>query len=419
MARRIMPAKKIPKVRKYTMEALQLLGRAELVARARAERDAGAPIGSLAAASATLIENLYKIKSVDGGKEDGTSPADHAAGSGVAQEFSQNSGEKHGHAQSTKVDAPSRLASEPSTAAFRLWQKEVQMWQVCNAQCQETVLVSRLLTCLGDVEKELVLSRKFENVTCDELLRRLQDRYGGSVEVERQGAIEEFRTTVRGSKSLQSFLSVWQTARAKAVEHGVIPEQASEQDVWDLLKAAQISTTERAQVLRELELRKDLGGELAGPEKFNVVKKTLKTMALSFELESGGKKKEEKSVAVLIAEGVKKGLAAKGLGKGKASKEGFHAKTRFAGSGDAKKDMACYECGKTVHFAADCWNKAQGKSKGQKKGQKGQKGQGKGMRGKGAQLNAMRTKAKEGGMKCWTCGKEGHKSAECPDSKQE
>jgi len=406
-----MPPKKIPK---YSIEFLKAKGRAEIQQIGRDERDAGYDLGvPLSSATDVIIDAIVKkvkvVEVQDAPRAAAAGESERAAGSGVA-EFSESNAQRHGHASSTKVDAPSRLVSEPSTAAFRLWQKEVKMWQTCNARVDETVLVSRLLTCLADGEKELVLSVTFgANVTCDELLKRLQDRYGGSLEVERQSAIENFRTTVRGSRSLQTFLSVWQTARAQAVEHGVVPEQASEQDVWDLLKAAQISTTERAQVLRELELRQDFAGELAGPEKFNVVKKTLKSLALSFEMENGGKKKEEKSVAVLIAEGVRKGLAAQGLGKGKASKKG----------GDAKKDMACYECGKTGHFAADCWSKAKGKSKGQKKGQKGQKGQGKGMRGKGAQLNAMRTKAKEGGMKCWTCGKEGHKSAECPDSKQD
>jgi hypothetical protein len=118
------------------------------------------------------------------------------------------------------------------------------------------------------------------------------------------------------------------------------------------------------------------------------VQKSLKNMALSYELE-GSTKAKEKSVAVLIADGVRKGLA-KGKSKGKGGKKG----------GDAKKDLACYECGKTGHFAAECWSKAKGKSK-------GQKGQGKGKRGKGAQLNALRTGKSEKKGKCWQWQKDG------------
>jgi len=392
-----MPAKKIPK---YSAEELKAKGRAEIQQIGRDERDAGYDLGvPLSSATDVIIAAIVKkVKVVEVPvvpRAAAAGEGERAAGSGVAEEFSESNAQRHGHAPSTKVDAPSRLVSEPSTAAFRLWQKEVKMWQMCNARVDETVLVSRLLTCLADGEKELVLSVTFgANVTCDELLKRLQDRYGGSLEVERQSAIENFRTTVRGSRSLQTFLSVWQTARAQAVEHGVVPEQASEQDVWDLLKAAQISTTERAQVLRELELRQDFAGELAGPEKFNVVKKTLKSLALSFEMENGGKKKEEKSVAVLIAEGVRKGLAAKGLGKGKASKKG----------GDAKKDMACYECGKTGHFAAGCWSKAKGKSKGQKG-----KGKGKGKK-KWSDVTARERAGGEGATTkkpCWQWAEKG------------
>jgi len=390
------------KVRKYDDAALAAMERAQLVQAAREEREAGRiPMDfKLSSKSSEISAVLKKIKVVSGAS--GSSSADSAAGSGGTQEFSESNAQRHGHEShstggSTKVDPPSKLCSDPNTSAFRLWRKEVDLWLKCHKTVQQEALVSRLLTCLADSEKELVLSVTFgENVTCDELLKRLQDRYGGSAEVERQGAIKEFRTLARGSKSLQSFISVWETTRAKAVELGVIPELASEQDVWDLLEAAQVSTAERAQVLRELELRKDLAGELEGPEKYNVVKKTLKTMALSFELESGGKKKEEKSVAVLIAEGVRKGLAAKGQGKGqgkgKASKKG----------GDAKKDMACYECGKTGHFAADCWSKATGKSKGQKG-----KGKGKGKK-KWSDVSANEraggtTKTKP----CWQWQKEG------------
>ncbi len=379
-----MPPKK--KVRKYTMEALQLMSRAELVSTARAERDDGAPIGSLAAASATLIENLYKTKTLATEPEVAASSAE-----GRGSEGSEDSSSLHGHTHRTggsKVDPPSRLCGEPSASAFRLWRKEVDLWVQCNTFASQEMLVSRLLTTLADTEKELVLSVRMEEVSVAEVLKRLNDRYGGSLEIEKQNAIEKFRACTRGSKSLQKFLSEWQTARAQAVQQGVLAPEESEQDVWDLLKASQVGTAERAQVLSELEMRQDLGGELDGAAKFAVVQKSLKNMALSYELE-GSTKAKEKSVAVLIADGVRKGLA-KGKSKGKGGKKG----------GDAKKDLACYECGKTGHFAAECWSKAKGKSK-------GQKGQGKGKRGKGAQLNALRTGKSEKKGKCWQWQKDG------------
>ena len=379
-----MPPKK--KVRKYTMEALQLMSRAELVSTARAERDDGAPIGSLAAASATLIENLYKTKTLATEPEVAPSSAE-----GRGSEGSEDSSSLHGHTHRTggsKVDPPSRLCGEPSASAFRLWRKEVDLWVQCNTFASQEMLVSRLLTTLADTEKELVLSVGMIEVSVAEVLKRLNDRYGGSLEIEKQNAIEKFRACTRGSKSLQKFLSEWQTARAQAVQQGVLDPEESEQDVWDLLKASQVGTAERAQVLSELEMRQDLGGELDGAAKFAVVQKSLKNMALSYELE-GSTKAKEKSVAVLIADGVRKGLA-KGKSKGKGGKKG----------GDAKKDLACYECGKTGHFAAECWSKAKGKSK-------GQKGQGKGKRGKGAQLNALRTGKSEKKGKCWQWQKDG------------
>ncbi len=379
-----MPPKK--KVRKYTMEALQLMSRAELVSTARAERDDGAPIGSLAAASATLIENLYKTKTLATEPEVAASSAE-----GRGSEGSEDSSSLHGHTHRTggsKVDPPSRLCGEPSASAFRLWRKEVDLWVQCNTFASQEMLVSRLLTTLADTEKELVLSVRMTEVSVAEVLKRLNDRYGGSLEIEKQNAIEKFRACTRGSKSLQKFLSEWQTARAQAVQQGVLAPEESEQDVWDLLKASQVGTAERAQVLSELEMRQDLGGELDGAAKFAVVQKSLKNMALSYELE-GSTKAKEKSVAVLIADGVRKGLA-KGKSKGKGGKKG----------GDAKKDLACYECGKTGHFAAECWSKAKGKSK-------GQKGQGKGKRGKGAQLNALRTGKSEKKGKCWQWQKDG------------
>ncbi len=379
-----MPPKK--KVRKYTMEALQLLSRAELVSTARAERDDGAPIGSLAAASATLIENLYKTKTLATEPEVAASSAE-----GRGSEGSEDSSSLHGHTHRTggsKVDPPSRLCGEPSASAFRLWRKEVDLWVQCNTFASQEMLVSRLLTTLADTEKELVLSVRMEEVSVAEVLKRLNDRYGGSLEIEKQNAIEKFRQCTRGSKSLQKFLSEWHTARAQALQQGVLAPEESEQDVWDLLKASQVGTAERAQVLSELEMRQDLGGELDGAAKFAVVQKSLKNMALSYELE-GSTKAKEKSVAVLIADGVRKGLA-KGKSKGKGGKKG----------GDAKKDLACYECGKTGHFAAECWSKAKGKSK-------GQKGQGKGKRGKGAQLNALRTGKSEKKGKCWQWQKDG------------
>ena len=376
------------KVRKFGDAVLAEMERSQLVQTAREERAAGRIPADFKLSSKTseITDALKKLKIVAAAPEVAASSAE-----GRGSEGSEDSSSLHGHTHRTggsKVDPPSRLCGEPSASAFRLWRKEVDLWVQCNTFASQEMLVSRLLTTLADTEKELVLSVRMTEVSVAEVLKRLNDRYGGSLEIEKQNAIEKFRACTRGSKSLQKFLSEWQTARAQAVQQGVLAPEESEQDVWDLLKASQVGTAERAQVLSELEMRQDLGGELDGAAKFAVVQKSLKNMALSYELE-GSTKGKEKSVAVLIADGVRKGLA-KGKSKGKGGKKG----------GDAKKDLACYECGKTGHFAAECWSKAKGKSK-------GQKGQGKGKRGKGAQLNALRTGKSEKKGKCWQWQKDG------------
>eukprot|EP00971_Amphidinium_carterae_P352084 6492417-Amphidinium_carterae.2 len=85
--------------------------------------------------------------------------------------------------------------------------------------------------------------------------------------------------------------------------------------------------------------------------------------------------------------------------KGGSGVKGGKAK---GGKGGPNAQDACRICGKTGHWAKDCWQKDKGAGKG-----KGKKGTGKdGSKGGKQERDKSKTK-------CWKCGKTGHMAKEC------
>jgi hypothetical protein len=78
--------------------------------------------------------------------------------------------------------------------------------------------------------------------------------------------------------------------------------------------------------------------------------------------------------------------------------------------GAVTADTKCYRCQGYGHFSRDCATKLPDKGKGKGKGQGYEKGKGKGKPDKG--------KGKGKTITCWTCGKDGHRSNECPTKVQ-
>jgi hypothetical protein len=78
--------------------------------------------------------------------------------------------------------------------------------------------------------------------------------------------------------------------------------------------------------------------------------------------------------------------------------------------GAVTADTKCYRCQGYGHFSRDCATKQPDKGKGKGKSQGHEKGKGKGKPDKG--------KGKGKTITCWTCGKDGHRSTECPTKVQ-
>jgi len=380
------------KIRKYERGALEAMKKPTLCELAREERETGAKIGALSRAKSEIITDLLKIKITP------PKPVADVADVVVAAP----------RIERTKLEPPSVLQSKPDRSVFRLWLQEVTLWRGTHSMHSDASLVTTLLRSLGNAEKSMVFAaHNAENpITTSSLLAVLELPYKGSEQAERQQKLTLFRKCVRGGRKLQEFLGDWELLRGTCVMNGTISRTMGEQDKWDLLASAELSTEQGASILHDLsvraELRVELGLSTMTPsEEFETTKKLLAELSLYQEFESGSKTSKKPSGSSELTAMFAKGKAA---GKGK-TQNSFQA----SGKGDDwKKTATCFECGKVGHVAADCWQKiakggksaffSKGSSKGGKKGAKAKSG------GKG--------KSKPG-VVCYQCGKPGHMKADC------
>jgi hypothetical protein len=402
------PKQKLRKCCKYDMDALSAMERGELVGLGREERAAGKIPADfkLSSKSELIVAALRKIKV--------TAPASGDAGAGALEDDDAGAATARADAggvnvesptERTKLEPPSALPTGPEKAAFRLWSQEVAIWRGTHHMHSDTALVSSILKALASAEKAMIFAAHNEQnpVTMKSLLSVLALPYAGSELAERQHKLSLFRACTRGSKSLSAFLGDWELKRGQCVMTGTVQSTAGEQEQWDLLKACELSTDQSASIMHELSTRAELRAEMGLPEAtanetFELTKKLLRNLALSFELEKGTKSNSNSKEGGKWKEAE---LALFSKGKAKGKNKGAKGKGKGAGAGKGKeKKLACWTCGKIGHISTECWHAGKGTAK---EGASDAKGKGKGKKGKG----------KSAGTGCFTCGGD-HFARDCP-----
>jgi hypothetical protein len=414
------------KVAKFERSDLESKGRAALQELARGERDAGAKIGALSQSTVTIIEELLKIKVLMPSEADGAAgaQADGATGAQATGDDAAGALAAPRSFPTTKLVAPSKLATQPSRSSWRMWEREVFIWKTTHKSHENEALVSMLLTALHETEKEMIFSvnGKDKILTIELMMATLALSYEGDVFLERQRKLEEFRKCTRGRTNLSVFLPQWMRLRAQCVEMGLLTSETSEQDMWDLVRACNVSPSQHASLLHELTSRASLRKEVGLPEKSDHEKcammlSLLQELARSFEAAEeprrGGREESEASKATSTTKWTKDDLALFSKGEAKGKSKGGQSDGGKNKGGSDKSSIKCYTCGKAGHMSAQCWSAQPGKGL-----KRSQKGKGKGKQGKGKQEGQGKAKARSKvneTMKCWTCSKEGHRAAECPE----
>lgn len=275
-----------------------------------------------------------------------------------------------------KLRPPSALPAEPNAQQWRTWKQELAFWRrTMKGSHSEEAMLQCLLTALPECAKRVLFSQlEVESMSLQALLQVLQREYGQDEVLEARDALREYRDCKRvASESLVDFLKRFRHVRQAAMLAGVLVANSAT-DTWDLLDACNLSSTQRANVTSQLQVRMELQPEV--PE-FDQCERLLLNLARALGSEpQGGTKQQE--VALFGAEargkgeepsgghwksglkwkthGGKKGKKGKkGSGKGSwgKNKDKDSGKNKDTGknkdSWEKKVDWLCPKCG------ARCW----------------------------------------------------------------
>ncbi len=353
-----MPCRRMaPKaVAKFTRAVLEEHTRAEVIAIAKKERDAGArpKIGSLSRATSEIIDDLMRIKiaapAVDERERVAARRAeleDELAALKIAEAAEKPAPETRPPPR-PKLEEPSKLPDDPDEDTYEVWRMELEHWTETYGQDYEIrYMANAVLKVLGVKTKKLVFKTIPKGqMNIESIMAVLTGEYGGTETLRTRDAVGAYRRCRRGAKTLHAHLVEWKRLRTEAMSTGdLLPQRA---DAHDLLDSAELTIAQSQIVLGQYEERME-AAEAAGKE-FDGLKcmmDRLKTLEQAFAHGGGGAKKKDRGETAMIGESV------------------------------APK---CQTCGKT--HKGKCWH-APGGNPGKGKGQ-----------GKGAQQNKWRTDKK-------------------------
>ena len=273
----------------------------------------------------------------------------------VVKPKSEKSGEQ---SQTPKLRAPSVLPSDPTPEQFSTWKREYAYWRkTMEGHHADSALTQCLLTALPDTAKKVLFTElDVDSVSLTSVLEILQAEFGDDEFLEKRDALSHYRKCQRtASEGLTEFLKRHRHSRQAAMLAGVLVANSAT-DTWDLLDACQLSSTQRANVTAQLQVRLDMMPE---SDEFAECQKLLVNLARAFGKELGDKAKS--STALFSLDGGKGGggggdqsLAGAGWQKfggnwkrpGKGSKGGGKGKSKGAGKSSGKSWGKNWNAGK-------------------------------------------------------------------------
>lgn len=141
-------------------------------------------------------------------------------------------------------------------------------------------LLQCLLTALPESPKSVVFGElETSELELESVLECLQREYGGDAVLEQRDTLSAYRKCVRvSSEGLGEFLKRYRHARQAAILATVLVPNAST-DTWDLLEACNLSSTQKGNILSQLQVRLSLQPEIT---EYDHVHQLLTNLARAF-----------------------------------------------------------------------------------------------------------------------------------------
>ena len=384
----------VAKVPKYDKSTLESLNKPEVVERARAEREAGAKIGSLSRSKAAIIDDLMKVKIPSA-----PAPAKEPPGAGakdprdVARErkdelTAELAALRIAHPEDRdrapargRVTEPVKLQAKPTFAEYKTWKRVIQEWMIGNAGETDACLCTYFLKAINDAQREVVFSVIPQGkLTCAAIIQVLDDEYVGDDICHGQDIHDAFRGCRRAGRALSEYVREWKQLRRKAMIAEVIVENRAS-DFQDLMRHAELTEAQSITTLAGLRAEQRMHVIHGGtPESFDKLESVFAML-----------KDIERAVHQTTTSS----------GGGRASRRAAPEPTALAA---VEQRTTCTTCGK--QHRGRCWSLGKGPGKGsdasgaKKSWKKNKKG------GKGAQKGAKAgAKGAQGSMATedWKC----------------
>ncbi len=251
------------------------------------------------------------------------------------------------------------------------WRRATMLWRGKYEVTSDKRLGASLCEVIGGEAEDLVFASLAEgDETFTAVMEILDGAYGekGLPEaIQAQNAYDEAK---RGKKSLGDFLTLYKTARSKAIRHGLTPSPAT--DGAKLLQACQLTATQQTGVLQTLRLEAKLAGKVFAQPEYKSTLDALEMLAQTLSMqdqEDRGTRKRPALAANVVPKYHRKGDP-KGGGKGRQDGPGKGPEWTPASSGGACKFFAKGTCnkGSACRFDHSKGGKATDGKSGKKKG---------------------------------------------------
>ena len=269
-----------------------------------------------------------------------------------------------------KLVKPISLKLNPTATQFRVWKQEVEAWYMYMEPDHGPKYT--YLELVSGIPEDAKLSffrlHSAPSRTVPKLLAFLTERYGADEDLEERNELEAYRSCKRNGRNLKDFRLEWLELREVCLASGQLTKQKA--DVWDLLKAAELSAAQRTSVLDSTKKSKERAEYEGVPfDDLEATLGVLRTMEKAFEHGTSDQSGENRKRKATFDESA---MFGKGQQRGRNESKGKGAQQR-SWSAPAKgsgKQSGCFNCGSSDHWARDC-------PRGQKGGQPGGKSGGK------------------------------------------
>ena len=228
-----------------------------------------------------------------------------------------------------KLAAPQKKFSGADREKFVGWRRGIKVWRRRYVTTSEAKLGSALMEAITDAAEEAVFARVPEGQeTYTNIMEAMEEAYGEKAIPSTAKYIQEYQECKRGKRSLSEFLEVYKLARVKAINHGL--QTSDNTDGVQLLSACDLTTTQQAHILTQLQTQSLAAGEDQAKPEFKRTMGLLELLAQVLEMQDQKLGTRKRQAAFMGQEtsqpkalklqdgsrGFNKGAKSKGKGKG-------------------------------------------------------------------------------------------------------